>query len=174
MATEEQSSDQAADRAKAHTQVYAEHIAGMAQKHGVQKGRKITTAEEAEQMMVYWERRGQSLAYLVTPELGYDIHTLFTFVVAMDPRTTSEIHRHMNEAVIHILEGSGYTVFDVDGEKVEWKQGDTLSVPQWAWHQHFNPGDKPAKYLATINKPLMDALGLFKIEDYAPDEKEQR
>jgi gentisate 1,2-dioxygenase len=158
------------DRAAEHTKIYDEHLAQMVDKAGgARSGRKITTAEEAEASMTYWDRRGHGVAYLVVPQLGFDVRTLFTFLSEMGPNSETEIHRHMNEAVIYIVEGSGYTIFDVNGERVEWKVGDTLSIPQWAWHQHFNPTGERVRYLATINRPLMEALGLFKIEDYAPD-----
>lgn len=156
-----------ADRAAEHTELYKRHVEEAVEKAGGSRpGRKITTKEEAEAAMEHWERRGHSFTYLVTPHLGYDVHTLFTFMSEMAPNSESEIHRHMNEAVIHILEGSGYTMFGVDEERVEWKAGDTLSIPQWAWHQHFNPHDDRVRYLATIDRPLKEALGLWKIEDY--------
>ena len=155
------------DRAQVHTEIYTKRVEEIiAKSGGPRKGRKITTAEEAEANTHFWERRGQGIAYLVTPHMGYDVHTLFTFLAGMEPRSETEIHRHMNEAVIYILEGSGYTLFDIDRERIDWKKGDTLCIPQWEWHQHFNPNNEPVRYLATINRPMMEALGLWKIEDY--------
>jgi gentisate 1,2-dioxygenase len=159
------------DRAAEHTVVYQEHLKEVISRTGRYKpGRKVTTAEEVEATMEHWDRRGHGIAYLVNSELGNDVYTLFTFIAEMEPNSESETHRHVNEAVVYFLEGAGYTEFELGEERVEWKKGDTLCVPQWVWHKHVNPYDQRVRYLATVNRPLMERLGLFKIEDYAPPE----
>lgn len=63
------------------------------------------------------------------------------------PHTASEKHAHM-EAILHILQGEGYSI--IDGEKIPWKTGTTIHVqgPQTV-HQHFNTGDVESKQLRT-------------------------
>jgi len=63
------------------------------------------------------------------------------------PRWQSEKHAHM-EAILHILQGEGYSV--IDGEKIPWKAGSTLHIqgPQTV-HQHFNTSDVECRQLRT-------------------------
>lgn len=77
-------------------------------------------------------------------------------------------HRHNNEAIIYILSGRGYSLIQREGEpeqRVEWQEGDLLSPPLFAWHQHFNADpQKPVRYLAITTVPLVRGLGLLRIE----------
>ncbi|HZW56453.1 MAG TPA: cupin domain-containing protein [Nitrososphaerales archaeon] len=63
------------------------------------------------------------------------------------PRWQSEKHAHM-EAILHILQGEGYSI--VDGEKIPWKPGTTFHIqgPQTV-HQHFNTSDVECQQLRT-------------------------
>ena len=63
------------------------------------------------------------------------------------PQWQSEKHAHM-EAILHILQGEGYSI--VDGEKIPWKTGTTFHIqgPQTV-HQHFNTSDVECQQLRT-------------------------
>jgi mannose-6-phosphate isomerase-like protein (cupin superfamily) len=65
-------------------------------------------------------------------------------------------HRHDAGAHVVILNGVGYSCMWPDGEdwegehwmKVDWRDGSVLSPPDQWYHQHFNAGGEPARYLA--------------------------
>ena len=54
------------------------------------------------------------------------------------------------------LETAGFIIED---HKIEWKAGDTLCIPVFSWHQHFNTGTEPARFLVHHNRPFMENLG---------------
>ncbi len=92
-----------------------------------------------------------SIADLPSYTVGVDITLL-------RPSSNDRKHRHYYEALIFILEGSGYSI--IEGEKVEWEAGDALYIPPWSWHQHFNTDpDKEARYLSGTNAPLLQSVG---------------
>jgi mannose-6-phosphate isomerase-like protein (cupin superfamily) len=61
-------------------------------------------------------------------------------------------HRHGPGAHVIILEGRGYSLMWTDQhatfEDISWKPGTMLVPPGMWWHQHFNSGATPARYLA--------------------------
>ncbi len=86
-------------------------------------------------------------------------------VSELPPGGHNNMHRHVNEAIIYILSGRGYSIIEEEGKepvRIEWEEGDLFSPPLRAWHQHFNADpEKPARYLAITNAPLMTAMGTF-------------
>lgn len=61
-------------------------------------------------------------------------------------------HRHGPGAHVVILEGKGYSLMWTDQlktfEDISWKPGTMFVPPGLWWHQHFNAGPTPARYLA--------------------------
>ena len=69
------------------------------------------------------------------------------------PGTYKKVHRHGVGAHVIVLKGEGYSLLSFAGEeprKVDWKDGSVLSPAQDEFHQHFNTGREPARYLAVL------------------------
>jgi len=74
-------------------------------------------------------------------------------------------HRHTYETVLYILEGEGRTY--VEDRVVNWKTGDAVYVPVWAWHRHENTGETRCRYAACENAPLLQNLGNVALREEA-------
>jgi quercetin dioxygenase-like cupin family protein len=76
----------------------------------------------------------------------------------LEPAQSTNRHRHTYETILYILEGEGTTF--IEDEPVEWKAGDAVYIPVWAWHYHWNASvTKPCVYIACENAPLLQNLG---------------
>lgn len=107
--------------------------------------------------------------YLVDPRLGFNNRT-HRFWINRLPAGGEEGqkwktlgHRHTVEAVIYWLTGHGYSI--IDGVRHEWKAGDAVCVPMFAWHRHVNESDDFAYYTASTTGPLSMGLGQAVYED---------
>ena len=66
--------------------------------------------------------------------------------------TYKKAHRHGAGAHVIILKGEGFSVMWRDGEDIKrynWRAGSLIVPPERWFHQHFNIGGEPARYLAS-------------------------
>ena len=98
-------------------------------------------------------------------------NSMQTHVSEFEVGTYKRAHRHGPGSHILVLGGVGYSLMWTDNPRystapkqvrIDWKDG-TLFVPPDRWfHQHFNAGGTPAKYMATSwvgSKYFVKALG---------------
>ena len=112
---------------------------------------------------MHWDMSGNTMIELHVSEIP--------------PRTYKKAHRHSSDAFILLLSGEGYSLTWPEGRYedrvgVNWHEGTIFVPPIYWYHQHLNPGEKSARYLA-INAPnLVTNLGL-RFEDQIESDKPQ-
>ncbi|MEE8608817.1 MAG: cupin domain-containing protein [Nitrospiraceae bacterium] len=102
-----------------------------------------------------WAERGGRNAYFLSGNRTLNVH-----ISEVPPASSKKAHQHLNEAIIYVLRGEGYTLmYRNEGDpprKIEWKEGSLVAVPLNYWHQHFNSHPtEPARYLAFKNTAMM-------------------
>jgi len=89
-------------------------------------------------------------------------------------QTYKKAHRHGPGRVIVIPAGEGYSVMWEEGKEkivVPWHECSVFVPPNRWFHQHFNAGGQPARYLA-LHPPMQFHGHAEKIEDRAKDQIE--
>jgi quercetin dioxygenase-like cupin family protein len=97
---------------------------------------------------IAWQERGKGNATIFF-ELAQS--TMGAHVSQFPVGLYKKAHRHGPGAHVMILSGRGYTFMWPEGEermRIDWGPGSILVPPEGWFHQHFNSGDRPARYLA--------------------------
>jgi mannose-6-phosphate isomerase-like protein (cupin superfamily) len=67
--------------------------------------------------------------------------------------TYKKAHRHGPDYHVLVVDGTGFSLFwyegDADFVRVDWRDGWMFAPPDQMYHQHFNTGSEPARYMAT-------------------------
>jgi gentisate 1,2-dioxygenase len=100
--------------------------------------------------------------YVIDPKAGFLMRVLGTLLAEISPGRRSGAHRHLYEEVNYIISGRGYSM--IEDRRYDWSAGDVLCIPVFSWHQHFNTGDQPARFLVHHSRPLMENLGFMHVE----------
>ena len=139
---------------------YTQYVKGIKDQANLRKNPAIMRKKDLK-----WEQTGMCpSAIIMHPKInGAVAQTLMAFMAEIPPGAKTGRHRHNSEAIIHIMQGKGYSIFE--GVRYDWEAGDTISPPANHWHQHFNTDtEKPVIYYAVTNDPLMEGMGIL-VED---------
>ena len=110
----------------------------------------------------YRERgAGGSVVFLVFPRSLHASHSHPSHMSVFPAGTYKKAHRHGPGVVIIIPGGEGFSFMWKEGEEkvlVPWHEGSVFVPPNRWFHQHFNVGERPARYLA-IHPPTGMPVG---------------
>jgi gentisate 1,2-dioxygenase len=99
---------------------------------------------------------------------GHVLPTMGCWIQMLRPGIHTRAHRHMSSVAYHVFRGRGATI--IDGVRLEWSQGDFISLPPRAWHEHINASVTEEAFLFSINDaPVFESLNLQHEETYERD-----
>jgi quercetin dioxygenase-like cupin family protein len=97
-----------------------------------------------------WDARGAGSSIILFVLADGNMHA---HISEMPIGTYKKGHRHGSGAHVMIVAGTGYSLFwwddAQDFKRLDWKHGMVFPPVEKQWHQHFNTGTKPTRYLAT-------------------------
>ena len=119
-------------------------------------GGKICRSNFIEDLREYylhdWKERGFGNR---TVFVSMSHHTIGCHISEFEVGTYKKAHRHGPGAHVILLQGTGYSLIWKEGNeptRVDWREGSMFSPPDMYYHQHFNTGSEPARYLALKSK----------------------
>lgn len=77
--------------------------------------------------------------------------TMFAHVSQFPVGTYKKAHRHGPGAHVCMIDSTGYTLMWSDGEeptRYEWAEGSVICPAAGQWHQHYNTGTEPCRFVA--------------------------
>lgn len=127
--------------------------------------------------VIAWEERGAGNASMFWDMAGNTI--LEPHISEFEVGSYKLGHRHPYEAIILTLNGRGFslagksTLKDNEAVKMDWKAGSVVSPPFFWFHQHFNTGATPARYLAITEGDFPKRLGIpLEVEQIEADKED--
>jgi uncharacterized RmlC-like cupin family protein len=110
-----------------------------------------------------WAARGAGAAHI---QLILADGVLHSHISEMPVGTYKKAHRHSPDVHIYIISGEGYSLLFYEGStdlvRVDWRPGWVFAPPDMMFHQHFNSGTEPVRYIAftqgSVRYPLTDHM----------------
>lgn len=105
---------------------------------------------------------GTLLRYVNPATGGFTYPTMSCEIQLLKAKEKTRTHRHTSTSLYHVFRGQGRTL--AGGTRLEWKKGDSFVVPLWQWHSHENISDHEAILFSINDRPVMEALRLYREE----------
>jgi gentisate 1,2-dioxygenase len=105
---------------------------------------------------------GTLLRFINPATGGFTYPTMSCEIQLFKARERARAHRHTSTALYHVFQGCGRTA--VGEGYLEWKKGDSFVIPLWQWHSHENLSDEEAILFSINDRPVMEALQLYREE----------
>jgi len=105
---------------------------------------------------------GALLRYINPATGGYTYPTMSCEIQLLNGKEATGSHRHTSTSLYHCFRGQGRT--RVGEGYLEWRKGDSFVIPLWQWHSHENLGDGEAILFSLNDRPVMEALQLYREE----------
>jgi oxalate decarboxylase/phosphoglucose isomerase-like protein (cupin superfamily) len=88
------------------------------------------------------------------------------YLCEIPPHSKTSSQRYLFEEVVYILSGEGETIIRSGSHQqtIKWKSGSVIGPPLNTWRQYVNTGDRPARFLAITNAPVV--VDLFHNTDF--------
>jgi 1-hydroxy-2-naphthoate dioxygenase len=96
---------------------------------------------------------------------GPTLPTLACQIQSLPAGFATAERRRTSSAVYFVLRGEGTTV--VDGQELAWSKNDCFALPNWTKHQHRNQSKDDAILFSVHDRPVLQALGLYREEQAA-------
>lgn len=107
----------------------------------------LISAKDAERRVLILENPGLPGSSGITTSLYAGLQLIL-------PGEVAPCHRHSQCALRFVMEGDGaFTA--IDGEKAIMRPFDLILTPNWQWHDHGNPTDKPMIWLDGLDIPTI-------------------
>ena len=121
----------------------------------------LISAQQAERRVLILENPGLAGTSGVTTSLYAGLQLIL-------PGEVAPCHRHAQCALRFVMEGEGaFTA--VDGEKAIMHPHDLILTPNWHWHDHGNPSDRPMIWLDGLDIPTVRHFDASFLERLAGD-----
>jgi len=94
-------------------------------------------------------------------------HTIYVGLQIVLPGEVAGAHRHTPWASRFMISGEAWTT--VDGVEMQFKDGDFITTPRWAQHDHTNRSNNPAVWLDALDTPVPKFLLASFFQDYGEE-----
>lgn len=93
---------------------------------------------------------------------GATLPTIAWHASLLRPGERTVSHRHNSTTFYFAFEGAG--TIAIEGERLEWGEGDIFAVPAWKWHR-FENGSRETILFSIDDWPAMTKLGFYRKEE---------
>jgi gentisate 1,2-dioxygenase len=107
------------------------------------------------------EEEGVMVDYVNPLTGGPTLPTIGCHMQLLRPGEHTRAVRDTASRIYHVAEGHGASI--IGGQRLEWRKGDTLCAPTWAWREHVvDPDAPPAVLFSFDDAPIQKPFALYR------------